>query len=253
MTLERLAHLDDDDLGRALGALNLEWPPTADVTAAVLRDIDRGREPQRRLSRTTLVILVAAAILALAAAAAAARFALDLGGIEIRSIPAISSLPASPVEPQVIGRRVSLDEAERALGEPLPIPSTLGEPDLIWLQRDVTSFEPPEQGVVVAMAWHPAPELPRIPGTPYGATLFVFRGDVTVAIKAVPGPIQQIPTHDATWIDTPHELGLLVEGRVRPFRVTGAVLIWADGDLAMRLEAALPRAPAVRVAFPPGT
>ena len=252
MTVERLAHFDDDELGRALGGLDLEWPPTPDVTAAVLGDINLGREPHRRLSRTTLVILVAAAILALAAAAAAARFALDLGGLEIRSIPTMPSLPASPVEPQ-IGRPVTLDDAERALGEPLPIPSTLGEPDLVWLQREVTSFEPPEQGVVVAMAWRPAPELPRIPGSPYGATLFVFRGDVTVAIKAVAGRIQPVPAHDATWIDTPHELDLLVEGRVRSFRVTGAVLIWPDGDLAMRLEAALPRAGAVRVAFPPGT
>jgi hypothetical protein len=253
MTTDRLAHLDDEDLGRTLGALDLRWPPVPEVTASVLRDIDRGRESRRRLSRTTVVILVAAAILAIAAAAAAARFAFDLGGIAIRSVPTLPTLPASPVEPSVVGHAVSATDAERALGEPLPIPATLGPPDVVWLERDITSFEPTTDGIVVAMAWRPGPRLPRIPGTPYGATLFAFRGEQVVAIKTVAGRVHQVPEHDATWIETPHQLDLLVDGRMRTFRVTGAVLIWQDGDLALRLETALPRADAVHIAFPSGT
>ena len=253
MTVDRFAHLDDDELGRAVATLDLRWPPTPDVTTSVLRDIGRGRAPRRRLSRTTIVILVAAALLALAAAAAAARFALDLGGIEIRSVPTIPTLPASPVEPRVIGQAVSLASAEQALGEPVPIPSSLGAPDLVWLQRDMTSFEPPHRGVVVAMAWRPGPDLPRIEGTPYGATLFVFRGEQTVAIKTVAGRIHPVLEHDATWIVAPHELDLLVDGRMRTFRVTGHVLIWQQSDLVIRLETALPLSAAGHLAFPPGT
>jgi hypothetical protein len=253
MTTDRLAHLDDEDLGRTLGALDLRWPPVPEVTASVLRDIDGGREPRRRLSRTTVVILVAAAILAIAAAAAAARFAFDLGEIAIRSVPTLPTLPASPVEPSVVGHAVSATDAERALGEPLPIPTTLGPPDVVWLERDATSFEPTTHGIVVAMAWRPGPRLPRIPGTPYGATLFAFRGEQVVAIKTVPGTIHQIPGYDATWIHVPHELDLLVDGRHETFRVSGGVLIWQDGDLAVRLETALHRSAAVRLALPTGT
>jgi hypothetical protein len=253
MTVERLARLDDEDLGRSLAALDLRWPETPDVRARVLRDIEHGLSPRRRLSRTTVVLLVAAAILALAAAAAAARFAMDLGGIEIRSVPTLPTLPASPVEPPVLGEAVSLDQAERALDAPLPVPTALGDPDRVWLQRGTTSFDTSKRGIVVAMAWRPGPDLPRIPGTPYGATMFVFQGEQTVAIKLVAGRMHAIPEHDATWIVAPHELDLLVDGQVRAFQVTGAVLIWQDGDLAVRLETALPRAAAVRIAFPPGT
>jgi hypothetical protein len=250
MTTERLARLDDDGLGRALGALHLRWPPTPEVVGGVLREIEHGAPPRRRLSRSTVVFLVAAAILAIAAAAAAARFAVDLGGIEIRSVPTMPTLPASPVEPR-IGEAVTLDQAERALGASVPAPPALGDPDRVWLQRGTTSFEPSERGIVVAMAWLPGSDLPPIPGTPYGATMFVFRGEPTVAIKTVPGRIHQIAAHDAMWIHAQHELDLLVDGRLRSFRVTGGVLIWQDGDLAVRLESALPRDAAVRLAFSP--
>jgi hypothetical protein len=250
MSVERLQHLDDEDLGRAVRTLDIAWPAAPDVTRAVLGDIEPARPPHKRLSRTTVVILVAAAILALAAAAAATRFALDLGGIAIRSVPTLPSLPPSPVEPHAIGRAVSLAEAERALGTSLPIPAALGSPDRVWLQRAMTSFEPQERGTVVAMAWRSRPGLPRIPGTPYGATLFVFRGDHVVAVKALETPFTPIPAYDAMWIDTPHELDLFVDGRVRAFQVTGTVLLWQDGDLAERLETALPRRGALDIAFP---
>jgi hypothetical protein len=249
MTGARLAHLDDGDLGRAVGSLDVAWPRTPDVTGAVLDDIARGRGPRRRTTRTTLVILIAAAIVAIAAAAAAARFVFDVGAIAIRSVATLPALPPSPVEPHVVGQRATSAEAEHALGEPLPIPAQLGEPDVVWLRRDVTSFEPSERGVVVAMAWRPTRTLPRIPGTPYGATMFVFRGDEAVAVKSIDAPFHQLRRRNAVWIDAPHELDLYVHGRVRSFRVTGTVVIRKDGDLAVRLETALGRRAATRLAF----
>src|SRR6185503_11826226 len=150
MTGDRLLHLDDEDLGGVVGTLEIAWPPTPDVTRAVLHDIDVARSPRRRLSRTAIVLLVAAAILALAAAAAATRFVLDFGGIAIRSVPTMPTLPASPVEPAAVGHPVSVAHAEDALGSRLPIPPELGPPDQVWLQREMTSFEPQEHGIVVA-------------------------------------------------------------------------------------------------------
>jgi len=249
MTTARLTQLPDDELGRTIRSLHVRWPPTPDVTASVLRDVARGRRPRRRLSRTTAVIIIAATILAIAAAAAAAKFALDLGGIAIRSVPTIPTLPASPVEPAVIGDRTTLEEAADVLGEPLPIPPSLGAPDVVWLRRGITSFEPTQRGVVVAMAWRPTPGLPRIPGSPFGATLFVFRADQIVAVKSLEVPFEQLRTHGALWSDSPHQLDLYVDGRIRSFRVSGTVLIWQDGDLALRFESTLGRRAATSLAF----
>lgn len=253
MTLDRLQRFDDEELGRGIGTLEIAWPPTPDVTRSVLREIEAARPPRRRLSRTAIVLIVAATILALAVAAAATRFAAHFGGIAIRSVPTMPTLPPSPIEPAVFGRAVTIDEAEQALGSSLPIPSQLGPPDQVWLQHEMTSFDLQEHGVVVAMAWRPGPGLPRIPHTPYGATLFVFRGDHVVAIKSLATAFTTIPEHDAIWVDAPHELDVLIDGHIRAFRVTGTVLIWQHGELAERLETALHRRAVLRIAFPPGT
>jgi hypothetical protein len=246
---ERLHGLDDVQLGRAIGGLDLAWPPTPHVAAGVLSDLERGRPSRRRLRRSTLVLIAAATILVLAAAGAlAAKLAIDLGGIVLQPVPTVT-LPRSPVKP-ALGREVSQAEAETALGTALPVPPALGMPDRIWLQRQVTSFEPNEHGTVVAMAWLPRPGLPPIGGTPFGATLFVFEGEGAVAVKQVDVPITSVGSHDAYWIDAPHELDLLVDGQVRSFRVTGTVLLWQGGPLAERLETALGQRTALRIAFP---
>jgi uncharacterized membrane protein len=249
MTAARLTRLPDDDLGRAIGHLDVRWPVSPDVAGSVIGDIQRGRAPRRRIRRTTVVILVAAAVLALAVAAGAATFLVRIGGIAIRSVPAAPTLPTSPVEPRIVGHRVSVERAEEALGGPLPTPAALGTPDVVWLRRELTSFEPMHHGIVAAMAWRPTPHLPRIPGTPYGATLFVFRGDEVVAIKSVEAPMRQLRRYGATWIDAPHQLDLLVDGDLRSFRVDGTVLIWRHGELVHRLETALGRRPAAHLAF----
>jgi hypothetical protein len=253
MSVERLTRLNDEELGRALHTLDLAWPTTPDVARHVLAGIEQDGSRHRRLSHGTVVLLVAASILVLAAATAlAARFALDLGGIAIEPVPSVS-LPASPVEPKVLGRPVSRAEAEQALGSPLSVPQGLGEPDRIWLWRDQTSFEPEHRGVVVAMAWRPHDGLPRIPGTPYGATLITFEGDDVVAVKRIDAPWEEIGRYRAVWIDAPHELDLLAGGRIRSFRVTGTVLIWQHGASAERLETALPQRAVLRIAFGSGT
>jgi hypothetical protein len=252
MTAEGLTNLSDDELGGALATLDIAWPPTPDAHREVLRAIEHGRPPRRRVSRTTLVLIAAVTILVLAAAAAAAaKFIVDLGGIAIQSVPTVT-LPASPVRPAAFGANVSQAEAEAALGSTLPVPPALGVPDRIWLERGTTSFEANERGTIVAMAWLPRADLPPIPGTPYGATLIVFRGEEVTAIKQISAPITSVGGHDAYWIDAPHELDLLVGGRVRPFRVTGTVLLWQAGGLAERLETALPQRAVLRIAFPPG-
>jgi hypothetical protein len=251
MSAERLAQLTDDDLGGVLHDLDLAWPGQPDIASAVTREIERAAGRPRR-PRWAIVLIAAAIALALAAAAALGAKLIHIGGIALVPVPTVS-LPPATVAPGDLGRPVSPATAKRVLGTALPIPEALGEPDLLWLERDITSFTPLERRVVVAMAWRPRPGLPAIPVTRFGATLFVFRGDDIVAIKRIGAPFATLAQHEAAWIDTPHELDLLVHGDLRTFRVDGNVLIWQRGPLTLRLETALPRAAAVSLAFEPGT
>jgi hypothetical protein len=113
----------------------------------------------------------------------------------------------------------------------------MGQPDRVWLS---TVPEAPG-GVLVAMAWLPRPGLHRIPGTPFGASLIEVRGTADLVVKRVETPFVQLHPSRAYWIRAPHELELLTGSGVRRFVVTGHVLVWQRGDLAMRFEANLPR------------
>lgn len=251
MSTERLTQLDDRALGAALHELDLAWPTPPDMVDSVLVAIKLGPVPRpRRSPRVRFVLVAAAAILALALAASAARLIIDLGAVRIEPIPSTSvSLPPSTVPIARLGEAVSLAEARAAVDFAVDVPPALGEPDRVWLVKGTTSFEPPEEGLIVALAWRPRLGLPRIAGTPYGATLLIFQGETDVAVKLIGAPIHQIAGQLAYWVSAPHELDLLVGGHVRTFRVTGNVVLWKDGPLVLRLETSLPRAVAIAIAF----
>jgi hypothetical protein len=251
VSIERLIGLDDDALGETIRGLDLSWPePAPDVFDAVVRDLHGRRRPRRAMSRTTIVVLVAATLLVLAAIAAAATIAFHIGAVSIVPVPSGSvSLPASPVAPAALGVPISFHAAEEALGGALPLPRRLGPPDRVWLQEGTVAFEGDTQGRIATIAWRPRPGLPRIPGTPFGATLMLFEGEDTVAIKLIDAPWRQLIGHEGYLITAPHELDLLVGGRVETFRVTGTVVIWQQRDLTQRLETALHPSDAVRLAF----
>jgi hypothetical protein len=250
MSVDRLRRLDDEELGRAIAALDLSWPePAPDVFDGVLRDLET-RPSGRATSRTTIVLLVAAALLIIATAAAAATLVFHVGAVSIQPVPSASiSLPPSPVEPAALGVPVSLHDAEVTFGRSIPSPAGLGPPDRVWLQEGLVSFEGEQQGLIATLAWRPKPGLPRMAGTPFGATSMIFEGEDIVAIKLIDAPWRRLSGHEGYLITAPHELDLLVGGRVEAFRVTGTVVIWQEGALTQRLETALPASDAVRLAF----
>jgi hypothetical protein len=250
MSTERLRRLDDEELGTALGGLDLSWPePAPDVFDGVLRELE-SRTPRRTMSRTTIVLLVAAALLIVATAAAAATLVFHVGAVSIEPVPSASvSLPPSPVAPAALGLPVSLHAAEVAFGRLLPHPAAFGPPDRVWLQEGPVSFEGDQHGLIALLAWRPHAGLPRIHGTPFGATSMIFEGQDTVAIKLIDAPWRQLRDRGGYLITAPHELDLLVGGHIQAFRVTGTVVIWQDGDLTQRLETALHPRDAVRLAF----
>jgi len=251
VSAERLSRMTDEGLGEALRALEplLLQPQPPDVTGEVLATIRAGRRPRRRLSsRARIAILVAAALLALATAAAAAKLVIDLGGIRIEREPTVTATPTgSPIAGVALGRPITLPEASTAAGFTPLVPRGLGAPDRVWLTSGTNAFGQSDT-VLVAMAWLPRPGLPRIPGTPFGASLIEVSGDVDVLVKHVQAPFDYLQEADAYWIDAPHEVELLTPDGTRVFPVTDNVLLWQRGTLALRLETGLSQRQALRLA-----
>jgi hypothetical protein len=251
VSAQRLTQMDDEELGRALRALEpiLLVPHAPDVTGAVSDAIRAGRRPRRRVaSGVRLAILVAAALVLLATAAVAARWVIDLGGIRIEPPPTTSpSISRPPLTGPAFGEPMRLAQAETAAGFRAIVPPKLGRPDRVWL---ASGDEP--GSVMIAMAWFPRPDLPRIPGTPYGASLIEVQGDADLVAKRVDVRFVELPAPDTYWIHTEHEVELLTGDETRVFVVTGNVLIWQDGVLALRLETNLAKADAIAFADLPG-
>jgi hypothetical protein len=251
VSVDRLTRMDDEELGRSIHALEpmLLVPRAPDVTEAVSDAIRDGRRPRRRVaSGVRLAILVAAALLLLATAAAATRWVIDLGGITIEP-PATTSPSVSrpPLTGPAFGEPMRLAEAETAAGFDAIVPSKLGKPDRVWL----TSGDEPDS-VAIAMAWFPRPGLPRIPGTPYGASLIEVRGASDLVAKRVEVRFVELAAPDTYWIHAEHEVELLTGDETQVFVVTGNVLVWQDGVLALRLETDLSKADALAIADLPG-
>ncbi len=251
MSTERLSRLTDEELGGALRALEpmLLQPAPPDVMREVGATIDAGRRPRRRLSsRARIAILIAAALLLIATAAAAAKLVIDLGGIRIEREPTLTTTPtSSPIAGVALGRSVTLTEATAAAGFTPVVPRELGAPDRVWLTSGTRAFDQPDM-VLIAMAWLPRPGLPRIPATPFGASLIEVRGDDDVLVKHVGAPFDELREVRAYWIDTPHEVELLTRDGTRVFPVTGNVLVWQRGTLALRLEIDLAQRAALHLA-----
>jgi hypothetical protein len=250
VSVERLTRMDDEELGRALHALEpmLVAPTAPDVRGPVVDAIRSGRRPRRRFSSGARVaILVAAALLLLATAAAAARFVIHVGGIRIEPPPTTSpSASHPPLTGPAFGEPTTLGAAGEEAGVRPIVPPALGQPDRVWITRGI---EP--GSVMVAMAWFPRKDLPRIPGTPYGASLIEVEGDAELVAKYV-DPRHVRTSGGAYWIARPHEVELLTGDGTRTFHVTGHTLIWERGDLALRLETHLPLADALALAGLPG-
>jgi hypothetical protein len=255
---ERLRAMADEELGRALSSLDVAWPaaphlgPTVRAATAAPRPPRVVRMPRSRRSR--IVLIAAATMLLLAGAAVAAKLVIDLGAVVVRVPEGTGELPS--FSPAPFGRPIDLERASDLLGADLGVPAALGAPDRVWADEVTT-----DAGTVVrvTVAWNPRRDLPAIPGIEDGAVLMRFEGDEDVAFKDVyeeTGTVEPARVGDveAVWTTGSHLLQLLTADGIRYLRVDGNVLIWRDGPYTMRLETALPKAEAIRIAESvPGT
>lgn len=255
---DRFRSMSDDDLGTALSTLDVEWPSTPALSAAVMARATADRHPavvRLPLSRPKRIMLIAAAtVLLLAGAAVAAKIIIDLGAVVVEVTPSRpGNLPTSSIAPT--GEPVTLEEAAVLLGENIALPTRLGSPDRVWADEVFT-----DAGEVarVTVAWRAGPGLPEISDTRYGAVLMVFEGDANLASKEPyedTGVLQleTVEGVDYYWTTGTHLLELLTGEGVAYVRVDGNVLLWRDGPHTMRLETALPKAETIRIALSAGT
>ena len=253
----------DDDLEMRLLALgsSLEYPSGSRVPRAVgerLRSAPPGRPARSTraraawttaagsLRRRRSLALLVAALLLLAALAAAAR--LSIGAVTIREEPRPPRTLPTATETVGFGDPTTLARAEAELGASVLVPSVLGEPDAVYVDRVSAS------SVRATLAWPPSAPLPRIDALPWGGVLMEFRGEAALATKTLYGDARgtvepvTVRGEDGYWLTGPHELDVVTAGGDRRFLVGGNVLLWRSGDLTLRLETALPKADALRIA-----
>jgi hypothetical protein len=242
------------NLERALGALrdDVAWPPTPDLASAVAARVAAERRPRSRrrvwpLTRSRPATVAVAALLAavvLAATLAAApgvraRIA-DWLGIGAVRIERVERLPdVAPGRGLGLGERTTLAAARRVAGVPVPTIAALGAPDAVYVDRA-------HPGTGVSLVYRARPGLPAATSG-VGALLTVLPdGDVGV-IKKLAGPGTSV-----TSVDVNGARGVFVAGEphvvMPPNRLAGNTLLWVRGGTTYRLETALGRAAALRLA-----
>jgi hypothetical protein len=255
---ERLRSLSDEDLGRAIGTLDIAWPPTPELPDAVMAATRSASARVTRLPLTRpkrVLLLAAASVLLLAGAAVAAKVLIDLGAVVVEVTPRPPGALPSPTEIP-FGEELTVGEAEDLLGAEVALPARLGPPDQLWADEVLTDAG---EVVRITAAWRPGPGLPAIAGARYGAVLMRFEGSADQAFKEVYEDTGRFePTlvsgGEASWTSGTHLLELLTSDGVVFTRVEGNVLLWRDGPYTLRLETALPMGAAIRIAESlPGT
>jgi hypothetical protein len=275
----------DRDLERELRELGprIEYPPTPDLARAVRRCLEEDAEPAPRRGWFELPVVRWAAVAAVVLIAALPAFspalrdtvggwlaggqgagqdaggageaapagqgeeALSRAGVP-RSGGGPDMLPSggrarSPGEDQGYGERISLREARtRLAGKELLLPG-LGEPDEVYANGSSRN------GVV--LVYRAGPGLPALGDTGVGLVLTEVPGSVGSAYFR--GEIPDIAVVEEVGVGIGR--GYWVPAGRRPSSLTdrggdlsGNVLLWEQGGLALRLAADRPQREAVRIA-----
>jgi hypothetical protein len=251
------------ELERMLSQLGaeLDWPQTPDLAPRVrTRLTERRPEPRRRplltgLRRSLALALVVLLVLAAVTAAAVPSVrdaVLEFLGLQGATVERRITLPTPPPErPLDLGRRTTLAGAGEGLAfEPL-VPAGLGAPDGVYVGGGVAGGE-------LSLAYLPRPGLPQARSTRLGLLVSEFRGDLDpnyIGKVVGPGGVVEQLTVDGgqtIWIEgVPHfffyrdPAGQVIETELR---LAQNVLLVERGDVLVRLEGAMSRERAVRIA-----
>jgi hypothetical protein len=244
---QRLAGLRDE----------IAWPPTPDLAAAVAarvaaeprsapgrawgRGVAAPDRPRRRLRPQAVlaVLVIAATLLATLAAAPGVRARigdwLGIGAVRIERVQRLPDL--GPAAGLGLGTRTTLAAARRDVRVPVPTVGALGGPDAVYVDRRTGG---------ATLVYRPRPGLPAAsPGI--GALLTVLPGGDPSVVKKLLGSTTTIES-----VDVDGGFGVLISGAAHvvgpPNRLAGNTVLWVRGATTYRLESALGRDAALRLA-----
>jgi hypothetical protein len=183
---------------------------------------------------------------------------LGLKGVLIRWVDEVPTPEPSRVgAPLLLGRPVSLEDAQAAVDFPVLVPAAgFSTPQEIYLLDQ-------DQGPMVSFVYPAAPGLPATDETGVGALLTQFKGeaDRDLIEKGLRNDGAQETHLEAVsvggepgyWISgAPHTFFLVCydagECRQERYRLAGNVLIWEQDGVTLRLESVLPRDDALAIA-----
>jgi hypothetical protein len=235
------------ELGRELDGLasHIVFPPTPDLAPAVLGRLRERHHPRRLALAFAAAALALAATAAVLAASPGARSTvldwLRIGGVQIRRADELPKVPLR-AEP-VFGERVSLEEARRRVEFPVLVPERLGEPDRVH-------HRPYPPGGAVTLVWG-EPGEPRL-----ALTEWAGRVVEPVVLKLIPPGTQAdvvtVGGGTGVWLEgAPHVLFIHPPGggeQAEELYLAGNVLVWEVGERSFRIEAAVGRDEALRIA-----
>lgn len=256
------------DLGR-----RAVYPPTPDLARAVRRRLEAGSarrlhfgllggpwlfqprlSPALAIAALALLMLAGAVLAASPPARTAVADRLGLRGIAIVHQPTVPTPTVTPVGASLrLGERVPLDEARRRVAYPVVVPTLpdFGPPDEVYVDESLASGQ-------VALVYRARPGLPAAAETGVGLLITQFRGDLEPGFFAKGlGPetrLEQVTVNGSRgfWIEGKPHLFFYrdANGDIRDERVrlAGNVLLWEQGDLTLRLEGAVSRDEALRIA-----
>ena len=237
-------------------AQRFEYPPTPDVR----RSTADGRPPSAVRGRSSVVgrrlawavvtlALVAAALVAVPQTRAALlSFFGRIGAIDVfidETAPTPMPTPPATVDPVALsappptatsagpvghslalfelGEPVGLTEARRVAGFPLLVPEALGEPDEVYVHRNVDL-------PAVTLVWRDEAGAP-LSLTEIGVGPFAMKLAAGQNVKSL-----RVNGRPAAWLAGPHTLQLLGNWQGDSLLITSNVLLWTAGDVTYRLE-----------------
>lgn len=234
----------------------LEFPPEPPLAASVRARIEResrrgGRSRSRWMGRFVLVATCLVGVLLVLSPGSRRAVAgfLGLDGIVI----GFREAPPTPLgDDLLLGKRVSLEQARAVAGFDVAVPAALGGPDEVYVSDD-------RPGARVSLLYATGRSLPETAETRVGVLIGQFRATsnpeyVVKNVIVERGYVEAVEVGGVTgyWLGGgPHTLsyvdayGALREDRVR---LAGNTLVWQRDGVVYRLESALTKREAVRIA-----
>lgn len=238
-----------DDLEGRLEQLaaQIDFPDTPDLSVHVRARLGlsaqsgaRRLRPWRAITASTLVVAVAL-VLAVAPIRQAVADWLGIGGVRI----SLTDEPLPDVDPVDIdlGRRVSIDEAQKVIDFQLQTPASLGDPDEVRIATTPA-------GTLVYLVFATNGDLPPVADTGIGAILTQFQGgldrDILLKVVSTETVVETTTVRDVDgfWISgDPHLIGYLDPtngGLVTDStRLAGNTLLWEEAGVTHRIESSL--------------